>query len=276
MNKIISQCRKGNRCKQWRTCPECANIRQARIANVAEQGSLSSPYLTFAVVKPLKNGSFSTEKTNLIKEVNKASEGLIWTVETGELTGLHTNLVIGSSTPFDMQTIYKALSVESHVWGNTNLNHKDVRNVASYISKQKGMPDKSEYSGNLYGSMGSWKRPLAIAFEQTISPVIAGIAGEQLLIDYGVPKPEANFMLKPMGKDNGQDIAKRITHNKKEIERIKQATDNHERNANNYKEMQRVLAVLADEIEIKGSVYLKGWGFVGKRELAEFGVIDNT
>ncbi|MEE9356622.1 MAG: hypothetical protein V3U75_13615 [Methylococcaceae bacterium] len=274
MKQIIAQCRSGNRCRQWRECEQCAHIRQAKISDIAERGSLQSPYVTYAVVKPLNDSTFTDEKTKLIKAVSKVADGGLWTVETGKNSGLHTNLIIGSSEPFQIETIYGAIGVESSVFANTKLNHNEVRNVASYSSKRVAMPKKDEYVGNLYGRFGCFKTPLAICAENTISPVMAGVALEQMLADRGIAEPESDFMMRPMGggKDTQEAMRTRYKHNEAEQARYSKAIKNHREQDNNYKHFQRMLAVVAGEIELHGLAYLKGYGVVDKRDLRKFGV----
>jgi len=274
MSDSIAQCRAGNRCNKWKVCPECSAIRQARIANIAESGSLKSPFITFAVVRPLQGTSFVEEKTSLIKAINKNSDGGIWTIETGQHTGLHTNLVIGSSEPFDMNIIYSAIKTESSVFGKT-ISHKDVRNVSSYISKKEGYPENGEYKGRIYGSFGTFKKPLALAFEQDKSPIIKVMAMEKMLIDADIPKPESKIIKKPLsGNESKEDTKSRSIHNAKAIDKHHDDIKNWERQKAHYDNMQRQLAILADEISIKGIAYLKGYGVVTEKDLREWGIVD--
>lgn len=272
MREIITQCRAGNRCKQWRVCEQCAKIRQARIANVAEQGSLKSPYITYAVVRPIEGNNFPEEKQKIVKAISGVADGGIWTVETGKFTGLHTNLVIGSSERFDPQIIYKTIGVESHVWTNTNVDHKDVRNISSYASKQEGMPKKGEYRGNYYGSFGSWKQPLAVAATQRINPELALMTIEQLLIDRSVPLPEIESIGKEEAQAMGMNMIERINYNKKKAHKARLKALEIENDNAVFKHTQRSLAVLADEIELKGLALHPQLGIVGKRELREYGI----
>lgn len=273
MHASIAHCRSGNRCKQFRDCKDCAKIRQAKIADVAENGALQSPYLTYAVVKPLDDSTFSEEKARIMRAISKNSDGGIWTIETGIQSGLHTNLVIGSSKPFDMNILYDAVRVESSIWGNTALNHREVRNVASYSAKREGMPSKSEYSGNLFGKFGSFRKPLAITAEQDINPMLAGLALEQMLADKGIVKPEHPSIKTSSENETPSQARKRFEYNKRELEQYKEMQEAREAQENNLKNMQRMLAVVAGEIELKGFAYLNGYGIVDASDLKKFGVI---
>jgi hypothetical protein len=274
MYTSISQCRKGNRCRQFRECASCAKIRQAKIADIAEDGSLQSPYLTYAVVKPLQDKTFTDEKAKIMKAIKKHADGGLWTIETGIQSGLHTNLVIGSSKPFDMNILYEAVTVESSIWGNTALSHKEVRNVASYSAKQKGMPSKDSYHGNLYGRFGTFKTPLVICAEQTISPVMAGLALERMLAEKGIQEPKRIYLGTPEKRETPKEIRKRFEKNKEEKEKYCVQMANKKAHENSFKNMQRMLAVVAGEIELKGTAYLKGYGIVDKQDLRKFGIAD--
>lgn len=275
MEKSISQCRAGNRCNDWKHCKKCSAIRQARIASIAESGSLKSRFITFAVVRPLEAETFSKEKADLLRAINKNSDGGIWTIETGQHTGLHTNLVIGSNEPFDMNVIYSSIKTESSVYGES-ISHKDVRNVASYISKKKGYPEEGEYKGRMYGSFGTFKKPLALAFEQDNSTVIKTMAMEQMLIDADIPKPETQVIKRPLaGSESKEKLKERIIHNSKAVDKYQDEVANWERQKAHYANMQRQLAILADKINIDGLAYLKGYGVVTKKDLLKWGVTDS-
>lgn len=277
---IISNCEKGFRCRKWRECEHCARIRQAQIASLAEEGAATSPHITYAVTRTYSQQTISKDRTDFIKRLNKAVNGGIWTIETADITGLHVNIVVGSDKPIDATKLAEMWDSSADVWA-AEIPRKDVRNVAAYCSKKESFPTKNEYSGRLYGSFGEWKRPLSLLAEQKTSPVVAGAALEGMLAGLGMPEPEAEpeysrplisvpYGDKPKGKDlkdlikaNNKKVA--ISMQEYEVEKNRVARDNH---------LKRLLAVHRGEIELKGFVYVNGWGILHKSDLIKAGFPD--
>lgn len=268
---IIARCAPRARCRLWKKCPQCANIRQAQIANIAELGASTSRSITYAVVRPLTN-DIATQKAQVIKKLGSRIDGGIWTIETGkETAGLHTNLILGSDTPIHAQDIAEALTVEASVYAE-HVPHTDVRKIAAYSSKQSAYPHKDEYKGRLYGSFGTFKRPLAIVAESKMSPIIGAMALEQMLDDAGIPEPS----IKP-------DILKSPLAGCETKEQMKERGKANEKARNNahrlntqklYDEnLRRLIAVHSGEIELNGFAYVAGFGFIGKDEARRLGVV---
>lgn len=265
-------CSPRNRCKRWKECPHCAAIRQAQIANIAQLGASTSRSVTYAVVRPATN-DIATQKNQILKALKSRVDGGIWTIETGkETAGLHANIIIGSDQPIHAADIATAITTEAEIYAE-HIPHTDVRNVAAYSSKPAAFPSADEYTGRLYGSFGTWKRPLAAAAEGKINPEIAGLAIEQMLADAGIPEPpqkeRPNLSYPPMSRDkeSRDEIRKRIKHNKEEQERVEREHAEKMREHAREKYMKRLIAAHAGEIELNGYVYITGYGIATEKEL---------
>lgn len=110
-------CTPRSRCNDWRSCDRCARIRQAKIADVAENRLARNHYLTFLVLKTNEPVTLATDRERLIRSVSNLSSGGIWTVEAGEqFRGLHINLLVASETPLKIARIRKAWGELGEVW----------------------------------------------------------------------------------------------------------------------------------------------------------------
>lgn len=271
-----SFCEPKARCRKWRECQYCGAVRQAQIANIAEIGAMGSRSITYAVVKPVSN-DIAAQKTQVLKHLSNEINGAIWTIETGsQVLGLHANLIIGSDKPIHAAQVAAGLSGESEVYAQ-RIPHTDIRKVASYVAKPSNYPEKEQYSGRLYGSVGDWKKPLATMVEANAgNGVIAALALEEMLEQAGVVPPDnvkADVIGRPLaGSETAQQIAERVRHNKKAIDDAVIAKQVAERKASHHKYMQRVLAVHAGEIELNGFVYVTGYGLAGVDDLHKFGL----
>ncbi|MDC9720924.1 MAG: hypothetical protein PSN46_09410 [Gammaproteobacteria bacterium] len=276
---IISNCEKGFRCRKWKECEHCSRIRQAQIASLAEEGAATSPHITYAVTRTYSQKTISKDRTDFIKRLNRAVNGGIWTIETADITGLHVNILLGSDKPIDATKLAGMWgSSSADIWA-AEIPRKDVRNVAAYCSKKESFPNKEEYQGRLYGSFGEWKRPLALLAENKSSPVVAGAALDGMLAGLGVPEPEPepeynrpsiNGYRKPKGKElkellkkNDKKVALSLKQHEQEKNRV--ARENH---------LKRLLAAHRGEIELKGFVYVNGWGILHKSDLIKHGFPD--
>lgn len=280
-----SSCRPGNRCRKWRECDSCAQIRQAQIANVAEVGATSSPRVTYAVARTYSQATINKDRGQFLTRLKRATEGGIWTIERGEVsTGLHINIIAGTLSELPAAKLASMWPGDADFWA-TEIPRQDVRNVASYSAKRSQMPDKDEYSGNLYGSWGSWKRPLA-ALAEGNNAVTAAIALEAMLADLGIPEPEQVPMYqkpiyesKPFARsETKREREKRADRN---LMTMQQARAEHERKkreiaARNH--LKRLYAIHRNEIELKGFAYIAGHGVVTIQDLkaAGFGSIPDS
>lgn len=271
-------CLPASRCKQWKVCSYCAAIRQAQIASVAEQGASLSRRVTFAVVRTAAPNDIDKARERLLRSLKSSIDGGIWTIETGRKTaGLHVNLILGSDSPIEAATIARYWSSDADILAQ-EIPHKDTRNIAAYISKQGGVPPPGEYSGRLYGSYGTWKRPLAVAATQTTSPIIAGLALEALLERAGIPEPppeieHAYFQQAQIhGKETPHARTERIRRNQEAEKQAAQANATEKAEWKYRENMRRVLAVNQGRIELEGFVFVEGFGVASVKDLERCGL----
>jgi hypothetical protein len=166
------KCTPQNRCRKWRTCPTCARIRQARIANAAARLASLAPRIDWATLSPLAAGpsALLAARAEFLAAVRPA--GAIWTVERSPETGrLHCNILLPSHEP-------RRLKLSAcHIIKDID----EVRRVAAYISKPSQYPDQAEYPGRLYGTAG----PLWQWLSDRASPPIVQAATLQHDINEG-------------------------------------------------------------------------------------------
>ena len=266
-----TECRAGSRCHDYRQCPECAKIRQAKIATLAESGSQDDNELLYAVIKSSEQHSFTNDKTAFLKKLRRVSNGGIWTIEKAHIsTGLHLNVVLGSDKELQVERIQK-MWVDSEVWID-RVERRNIRNVAAYIAKQNQQPAKDEYSGHLFGSFGTWKRPLAAIVEgnsQIVHPIIKGHAIEGMMEAVGIPEPEPELFIGhkwnpyPVTFDDQYD---------KEI-----PFGNLEKVGGHKERLKRLYAAHEKLINVDGYAYVNGYGLITREELEKagiFGVVD--
>lgn len=244
-------CAPGSRCRRWRECQHCAAIRQAQIANVAEGGAARSARITYAVVKPSTPDGLADQRPEFLRAIAPHIDGAIWTVETGQWNvSLHLNLIAGASVAIDAAQVASLYPSRCEVWA-AEIPRTDVRNVAAYIAKRGGMPLKRRYPGHLYGSTGTWKRPLALLAEGA-SPIAAAAALEAELERLGVPAPPQPPPAAIEPGAPGQRIS-----------------------ATHAAAIRRVLAVARDQLRLQGAVYVPGVGMVTLDDARRLG-IDST
>ena len=277
MNAIIS-CLPQSRCKDWKKCAYCASIRQAQIASIAEQGASTSLKVTFAVVRTTSQATIDKDRERLLRSLKSKIDGGIWTIETGKQTaGLHLNLILGSGSVIEAANIARYWSHDADIMAR-EIPRKDTRNIAAYISKHTAAPDQAEYNGRLYGSFGTWKRPLAVAATQTTSPVLAGLALEALLEKAGIPEPQpeqqrAYFQQAPIqGGETPQARDERIKRNKEAQQQAERENAAAKAEWNYREHMRRVLAVHQGRIELEGFVFVEGFGVASIKDLERCGL----
>lgn len=138
-------CRASARCRRWRTCPECAAIRQARIADAADRIAQCFPSLHWSRLTPHHQtpSAIPTVRARW-RRAHPQAAGL-WTVEQGtHHHHLHLNVLHSDAV---LQEIEGASS-----WTATDL--KDHRRVAAYIAKREQAPDPGSYHGRAFGTFG--------------------------------------------------------------------------------------------------------------------------
>lgn len=281
---MLAHCRPGRRCKDWRDCPDCARIRQAQIAEVAERGAAFSPRVTYAVARTYDPGSFGVDKEAFIARLSKITEGGIWTVETGAIsTGLHINIIAGTLDGLTAASLAKAWPATSAAdfWA-ADIPRRDVRNVAAYVSKRDSFPHPDEYGGRLYGSWGAWKRPLAALVEDRngIAPVTTGAALEAMLTSAGIPDPAPMppAFVAPAtegpgyGHESRQAKAERMARNARAWEKAKAQHEADKARAARENYLRRVFALHRGEIELYGHCYIQGYGIATMEDARKLGL----
>jgi hypothetical protein len=222
--------------------------------------------------------TIAKDKSKFIQRLKNISDGGIWTIEKGDVLGnLHINIIAGTESKITASSMAKIWPSDADFWA-TDIPHKDIRNVSAYIAKKSQMPDKTDYSGNLYGSYGTWKRPLATIAEGN-NGVISALVLEEMMKDLGIPEPESppEFIRpyaegKPFtGKETRQDVKERLGRNEKALDKAIQEQAVIERNMEARNRLKRVYGVHRNEIELKGYVYVSGYGMLTVDRLRKLG-----
>lgn len=179
MSKIPQQCAPRNRCRNFRRCETCARIRQARIADQAEQLLSGHLQLQLIVLKPLDHiGATLRRGIQACIRNNNLPAG-IWTIEKGPKTGLiHAN-ILTQAAPI------KALKgIDTH----SEIARNNARIIAAYISKREQIPAPEHWTGRTYASWGHISHTLN---SEKMPAIIHGCAVENALrIAHKEPLPE--------------------------------------------------------------------------------------
>lgn len=136
-------CRPRERCNKWRECDRCARIRQAKIADVAENRLARNHYLTYVVLTTSEPLTLPADREKLIRSVQRLSSGGLWTVEAGEqFRGLHVNLLLASEKPIKIARIRK-------IWGDLGEVHAEpVFGWREYWNEvEKKLPNNGRHTG---------------------------------------------------------------------------------------------------------------------------------
>lgn len=171
-------CKKGSRCGLFRICKFCARVRQAHVADIAEQVLSHYPVLYPARITPDINSPVEIERIkSAIKRQLGAYSGL-WSVEVGEVFGLlHLNII----TPKNILKPIKG----THYWQGQAL--ENLRRYAAYMVKPSQIPDLSQYRGRQFGS---WQSMTDLFKNERQLPVIQGAYHENYtLADFKIPTP---------------------------------------------------------------------------------------
>lgn len=260
-------CRPGRRCKQWRNCDDCARIRQAQIADVAEAGAALVPRVSYAVARTYDAHTISRDREKFIARLAQISEGGLWTIEIGERKGgLHINVIAGTLDPIaaaDLAACWPGGS-SADFWA-TDVPRREVRHVAAYCSKRAALPDPDYYGGRLYGSWGTWKRPLAALVEDrhTAHPAVAGAALQTMIERALSPAPtfrEPRPVGRQLHKEAAADRAQRMQFNADERAKALQAHAVAERAHAERERLRTLFAAHAGELALHGICYIPGYG----------------
>lgn len=247
------------RCKKWKTCDQCAKVRQAQIATVAENGAESSKVITMAVIRTYSSAKLAKDKTAMIAKLKNTTDGGIWTVEQGEELGnLHINIITGTKNGINADVMAKVwqsgCKTDADIWAQ-DVEKAGIRKIAAYIAKKRQFPQKNEYKGRFYGSWGDWKTPLG-ALSGSKHAIPAAAALEQMLKSVDVE-------LSPMSKKE--------SHKEKILRQARNQQE--ETKAKMHNIMQRVLAAASGEICTKGFAYIDGHGIKVLADLRDAGLI---
>lgn len=160
------------RCRLYKSCTQCANIRQLKIAAHAELIERHIPALVLSVIVPNDPGAAAlrTARDNWLRSARP--DAGVWTVETGEKTGiLHAN-ILHTPTKKLRATKYRV---------HSELLRKPARAAALYISKPGQIPTPEEYSGHLWRKVGPlWPYLLHTANPETMLTAAANVAAYKL------------------------------------------------------------------------------------------------
>ena len=167
--KIPQQCGPRKRCKKYHDCPQCAAIRQARIADRAEALLRDYLQLQLIVLRPMDATPAGMRSAIRAAVRNNGLRAGIWTVELGEKARtLHAN-ILTHDAPMKQsaRTTTHAEQIRS-----------DVRSVAAYISKRRQHPTAEDYSGRTFGAWGTLADVLCA---EDMPPIVQGAACERAL-----------------------------------------------------------------------------------------------
>lgn len=142
---LPQDCRPRNRCHNWRECPACAAIRQARVADAAEGLLAGYLQLQLIVLKPANTMPSGMQAAIRAAIRNNGLRAGIWTVERGPKAGtLHANILTHDAPLKPHRTAdQQAERVRTN-----------ARITAAYIAKRSQAPGRDHYSGKTYGAWG--------------------------------------------------------------------------------------------------------------------------
>lgn len=162
-------CRPGRRCNQWRTCPHCAAVRQAQLADRAERAyARTGGYLTYAVVIPACDADIAAVRTSITQHL--PARGGLWAVQVGErVRGLHIDLIAAADQLLDAVSIGSAINRPADVWAQP-ITAADLRNVVAYATRRNAMPSADEYRGHLVGTFGGWRSARDVLLTAAAAP----------------------------------------------------------------------------------------------------------
>lgn len=152
-------CTPRSRCYRWRTCQTCGAIRQARIADFAEELQRHVKTLHFVVMHPPTPDPASAAE--LARAMHKADPHatFLWTIEQNDAgTAHHANMISTREAP--------SMLLPLQTWQQTITGN--VRDVAAYISKPDHAPSKDIYAGRVFGRYGPLWRFITTADQQAV------------------------------------------------------------------------------------------------------------
>lgn len=153
-------------CNNFRSCPRCARIRQAKVASAVEKLQELCGPLTWHILYPHDASKLAAEQAKLQFLRKIKPEGAVWTVEESKKNNnLHINII----TPRCQQAQIRAATTWAQdVTGNP-------RHLGAYISKIGQMPSQERYEGKLYGTAGNIWQILSQAHD---APIVQAAAAQ--------------------------------------------------------------------------------------------------
>ncbi|WP_139699556.1 hypothetical protein [bacterium endosymbiont of Bathymodiolus sp. 5 South] len=211
----VDNCKTHSRCHAYRHCESCNKIRQAKLANTAVLSSAATKSISslknnegttsYLVAMPEWRGKPQANKLKQLKSgftriLNSSANGAIVGVETSADKQLHLNAVINSKNKL-LVSPFEAVARRVGVQISLNIQElattTDIRRATAYSFKFERIPDKQEYSGNLYNLSGTTKRVGAVLSSSGCfkkSPILAMTSAINTLNSWGVTTPSMILM----------------------------------------------------------------------------------
>lgn len=153
-------CVSHNRCKKYRECDICNNIRKARYCDITMLASRFSPHASYAVVMPHAEAQspilVNQLKTKITRKLRRSTNGIFCAIETSANDALHLNMILTHSEPLSVNVMESTLK-DMGIGGDILLQSvpkKDIPKITAYSLKRQSLPAKSRYGGNLVNTAG--------------------------------------------------------------------------------------------------------------------------
>lgn len=171
-------CNRYRRCRQYRTCNDCARLRQAHVADLAEQLFADYQAVYQSRFTPYDNSYRGIARVKAAIKRQLDANDALWSVEVGSEKGLlHLNII-------SPKEVFKQIKNTEYWQGQQVLN---LRQLAAYMVKPDQIPSLAAYPGRQYGALKSL-RDLFSAKDQ--SPIIQAAYAEKItLAGWPLPSP---------------------------------------------------------------------------------------
>ncbi len=206
MNTLYNEketCTSQRRCKKYRICDYCNNIRQAQISDITEIASRFSPIATYAVVMPIGKAQLQETvkavKSRITRKLKKSVDGTFISVETSANDALHLNILMLSQEPIittGIKKVIKNLDIRADIFSE-QIPKGDIRKITSYALKKQSIPTKDQYSGNNYNLTGTVKNAKSIMQSEKMfkyAPSVAIVAMCNTLQEWGIEPPSDKLL----------------------------------------------------------------------------------
>lgn len=118
-------------------------------------------------------------------------------------------MIIAGTEPIDAEQIAHAWQADgAKIWAEP-IQPGEIRNVAAYMSKRRGMPPADEYSGRLWGTFGGWKSIAQLSRTNAASPIIQAAQIERDLTALDLPPQHQTQHAQPADATDYAEIAGR-------------------------------------------------------------------